>query len=308
MTDSSSAYGVPVAIFLFNRPDLAARTLKAVASLRPSRIFLICDGARLHVPGELQKVNQCKDLVHLIDWPCVVETNFAETNLGCRDRIVSGLDWVFSRVENAIVLEDDCLPTGAFFDFVSQMMKRYEADRAVYAVSGSCFVSDALPVGHVRSPYSLMWGWATWANRWRQYRKEPESYIRVVVRSWWRRPIEMMYWLAVFRNISAGRLTSAWDYQWMLSIWREGGCAIRPTLNLVENIGFREDATHTKSSERFGSALSARDLNVRQGDYPLLDVEIERRISEADRRLWAMINLRTVALLWLPMLKRLKRH
>jgi len=43
---------------------------------------------------------------------------FSEKNLGCKIRISSGLNWVFSKVDHAIILEDDCIPDPSFFSFV----------------------------------------------------------------------------------------------------------------------------------------------------------------------------------------------
>ena len=52
--------------------------------------------------------------------------------------------------------------------------------------------------------------------------------------------------LAQFERIVNG--LDAWDYQWFYTRAVNSGLSIVPSVNLVENIGFGEDATHTFSS------------------------------------------------------------
>ena len=44
-----------------------------------------------------------------------------------------------------------------------------------------------------------------------------------------------------------------WDYQWIFNIWLNNGLCVTPNLNMVSNIGFGVDATHTTD---IGSRLS----------------------------------------------------
>jgi len=39
-----------------------------------------------------------------------------------------------------------------------------------------------------------------------------------------------------------------WDYQWTACAWYHGGLTVTPNVNLVTNIGFGPEATHTVSS------------------------------------------------------------
>lgn len=55
------------------------------------------------------------------------------------------------------------------------------------------------------------------------------------------------YWAYIFQNAYDGFNT--WDYQWTFACWIQGGLSIVPNSNLVSNIGFGPEATHTKSAE-----------------------------------------------------------
>ena len=89
-------------------------------------------------------------------------------NLGCKVRISSGLDWVFEQVEEAIILEDDCLPHQTFFRFCEEMLKRYCDDQRIGMVSGDNFQFGyrGNKYSYYFSRYCMTWGWATWRDRW----------------------------------------------------------------------------------------------------------------------------------------------
>jgi hypothetical protein len=298
---------IPVAFFFFNRAETAALTFKRIAAVRPARLFLVSDGPRPHVPGEDVVVEDTRQRVlDQIDWRCEVSTNFAEENLGCKRRLISGIDWVFTQATHAIILEDDCEPTEAFFHYVGRMLDIYRENKMVFAISGSSFAERALPSGHILSDYALMWGWATWADRWQYYKSEPMDYRSIVIAKWWKRPIEMLYWLSVFDNLIK-RKVDTWDYQWILTVWRCKGAVIRPAQNLITNVGFGPGATHTTGSDRFTRVLTKQSPPI-EGEFDaLLTGPVRRYIARQDRRLWALINVRTVLLLRFPALQKLRR-
>ena len=132
----------PVALIVFNRPEATRRVFAAVAAARPSRLLIVADAPRTDRPGERQRCEEVLKIVSAVDWPCTVETNLASENLGCRRRVKSGLDWVFSLVEEAIILEDDCLPDPSFFPYCSQLLERYRDCGQVGIISGA---PDASP-------------------------------------------------------------------------------------------------------------------------------------------------------------------
>src|SRR6185369_3015360 len=113
---------VPVVFTIFNRTDLTARVFETIRTARSGRMFVIADGPRS--PEERDLCEETRQIVESIDWPCEVHRTYSETNLGCRIRMASGLNWVFSRVSEAIILEDDCLPSPSFFRFCSDLLNR----------------------------------------------------------------------------------------------------------------------------------------------------------------------------------------
>ncbi len=297
-------YDVPIVFIIFNRPDVTRLTFEAIAIARPKKLFLIGDGPRSNRPSEADKVMQTRAVAQRVDWPCEVFTNFSDVNLGCKRRVSSGISWVFELTDRAVILEDDCLPAPSFFSYCREMLLLYEHDKRVFSISGSNFSNKSTNCGHSFSRYSLMWGWATWADRWASYDVEPTDNVSVLLRTWWNRPIVLAYWLLIFRNLAAGRIDT-WDYQWILTVWRNNALACRPSHNLVKNLGFGADATHTFNTE---SPLAELVVSETADSYAvcLTPIEHERTLERFDEQQWAQINIRSVLLMSFPWFKRLR--
>lgn len=246
----------PVAFIIFNRPDTTARVFTEIAKARPRKLLVIADGPRGHKAGEAERCAAARAIIDRVDWECEVLRNFSDTNLGCRNRVASGIDWVFEQVPEAIFLEDDCLPDPSFFRFCEEMLERYRDDTRVAMISGDNFLFDDLDVGasYYFSRYCHIWGWASWRRAWKFYDRTASVWPQFRSRQCLK-PIahslgEEVYWAAAFDGVSRGEIDT-WDYQWVLACWAQGMLSIMPARNLISNIGFGLDATHTLSKSRY---------------------------------------------------------
>lgn len=240
----------PVAFIIFNRPDTAERVFLEIAKVKPPKLLVIADGPRVGRPGELEKCLATRAIIDRVDWPCEVVTNFSDNNLGCKGRLSSGIDWVFSQVEEAIILEDDCLPDAGFFQFCEEMLEKYRFDQRIGMVSGVNFLEDRLIIeeSYYFSKYMPIWGWATWRRAWVNYDVSIKKWPKLKQDNFLKERIksidERNYWIKVFDKVYNGSIDT-WDYQWVLCNWLQNRLSIIPNVNLISNIGFRSDATHT---------------------------------------------------------------
>jgi hypothetical protein len=242
----------PVAFIIFNRPDTAEQVFAEIAKARPPKLLVIADGPRTNRPGEAEKCAATRAILKKVDWDCEVLTNYSEVNLGCKRRVSSGIDWVFEQVEEAIILEDDCLPDPTFFRFCQEMLERYRHDQRVGMISG-----DNFQFGHRRSDdsyyfskYVHIWGWASWRDRWaNSYDVTMARWPHIRDGGWLADMVgsarEAAYWTKVFDRVHRGEIDT-WDYQWVFANWVEGRMTILPVVNMISNIGFDGNATHTK--------------------------------------------------------------
>lgn len=260
----------PVAFLVFNRPDCTARVFAEIRLARPGKLLVVADGPR---PGRADDVENCRLVREIIekgvDWPCEVETAFAEENMGCRKRVSSGLTWVFSRVEEAIVLEDDCLPSPSFFSYCAELLARYRTDERIMTIYG-CNHGTRLPAGNYSYGFSRIahiWGWASWRRAWAHYDVDMQSWPDfrdrgLIYDALPDRQVAAM-WKQVFEKAWNGQ-TDTWDFQWVYAVLRQNGLALEPARNLISNLGFDERATHTKDVLDSYSSLKLETL-----DFPL---------------------------------------
>lgn len=253
----------PIAFLIFNRPEVTFRVFEKIAAQRPETLLIVADGPR--TPSEAALCEKARSILSKIDWDCSVLTNMSETNLGCKRRVSSGIDWVFQNVEEAIILEDDCLPSDSFFSYCETMLARYRDDERVMAITGSN-VQDGIrrtDYSYYFSKLMMVWGWASWRRAWDHYDVDmktwPEFKNSGLLPAYLDGPDEEQHWLRVFDTAYEKRIDT-WDFQWLYACWAHSGFTITPDRNLISNLGFGADATHTTSSDSPLNSRSTEDL------------------------------------------------
>ena len=136
-----SALTTPVVLIFFNRPERTAEVFATIRAARPAQLFVIADGPRLIRKSDASKCSAARAIIEQVDWPYQILRRFSEHNIGLRQNVSEGLDWVFSQVKQAIILEDDCLLDSSFFPFCETLLGRYAPDREVAMIG-----ADAVPV------------------------------------------------------------------------------------------------------------------------------------------------------------------
>src|SRR4051812_14409482 len=113
----------PIALFIYKRPQTTQRVLAEIARAKPQRLFVIADGPKSN--DEAENCAAARALIEQVDWDCEVLTNFSEVNMELGQRLSSGINWVFEQCEEAIILEDDCVPHQSFFRFCQVLLEKY---------------------------------------------------------------------------------------------------------------------------------------------------------------------------------------
>lgn len=273
----------PVVFIIFNRPDTTERVFAEIAKAKPPKLLVVGDGVRASRAGEADKVAAARAIIDRVDWDCEVLTNYSDSNLGCRVRVSSGIDWAFEQVEEAIILEDDCLPHPTFFRFCEELLERYRDDERIGMISGDNFQfgQKRTDASYYFSRYNHIWGWASWRRAWKHYDSEAGVWPTLRDGDWLDGLVgnlsEKKYWIDVFQAVYEGRIDT-WDYQWTLASWVQGMVAILPNTNLISNIGFGGDATHTRSASIYS------DMKVNSMNFPLSHpvVFLPNHVADAD--------------------------
>jgi len=257
----------PVALIVFNRYDNARQIFERVKTVKPAKLYVIADGPRSSHPGDIEKCKRVRSIYDQIDWDCEVFRNYSETNLGCSQRPFTGISWVLEQEERAIILEDDCLPDPTFFRFCDEMLERYKDDDRVMQVAGSNtnVTWKRGEYSYHFAKFSLIHGWATWRRAWAKMDINISNWNDPVVKQVLKDRFEPWYYYAIShiydRLVDNSQNTSAWDYQWGFARRLNNGLSVVPCTNLITNIGFGPDSTHTVNKKSKAAALPSTPLN-----------------------------------------------
>lgn len=248
---------VPVALIFFNRPDTFSKVFEAVAKARPSKLFLIQDGARENRKDDEENVAKCREIVK-VDWECEVYEDYSDHNLGCGARVYSGITNAFKKVDRLVIIEDDIVISEDMLPFCAELLERYKDDQRIYSISclNHMWTYD--------SPYSYVFstrgggitGWATWKRIWDEmdYSIEcaDDKYLLSKFRLFKRPKIDGKWWankVEITRKaIKEGRKLSAWSYAYLFTTaFCQNRLRIVSTKNLITNIGLQGANTNASS-------------------------------------------------------------
>lgn len=231
----------PVLFITFARPEYARRTFNAIKKARPRKLYFYSDKAREDRPDEILRNNQIREYINEVDWDCDLKLYFREKHSGDIDTSLWGAyDWIFENEEQAILLEEDCLPSLPFFDFCDQLLPLYKDDKRIWLISGNNFIEGYNPNGYdyFFNYFPYMYGWASWRDRWQKINRGPLPYEKI-------KEYRLFDQIYTNRKASSEALkftrkiinTPAWDYRFTMTMKCNGGFDIIPKINLVSNIG-----------------------------------------------------------------------
>ena len=287
----------PVVLIAFNRPDLTARVFERIREWKPPELVFVVDGPRQGNALDGDLVAQVRDIIGQVDWPCSVTEDFADTNLGLKQRISSGLTGVFATHEAAVVLEDDCVPDLSFFPFAEELLARYADEPRVGLIGGTSRLR-----GKRASKYSYdfsddvrIWGWATWARTWNEFiaskdldatwaTETKERIVRGFPQGPRRRAMASM--------IDEAAELDSWALPFAIHCRSQQYLSAVPEVNLVENIGFGARSTHT-TFEDYVAEVKAIPLEfpLRHPSNVAHNPEVDRLENAMDARVRVLYPL-----------------
>lgn len=302
---NNNIFNIPIVFIIFNRPDHSNEVFSEIKKLKPKKLYVIADGPRFDNFSDKINCEKSRNVVDKIDWDCNLIKIYSEINLGCKKRIVSGLDEVFSIEKYAIILEDDCLPSQDFFYFSEKLLLYYENNKRIGMISGCNFNEIDPNSSYHFSHYSHIWGWATWSRAWSMYDDTisswPQNRNSNLLNNIIQRKGSIDYWKTALDGVYNNKIDT-WDYQWNYSSWVSGMLSIVPSRNMISNIGFGKDATHTRGISIFSNMKRVEiSTNIKhppsievnkESDYWVEKMHFDNRYSiRIYKKILAIINI-----------------
>jgi hypothetical protein len=275
-----------VLFLVFNKPDTTKQVFEAIRQAKPPRLYVAADGPREGKLGEVERVEEVRTITSAVDWQCRVKTLFRDKNLGCKKGVSSAITWFFEQEEQGIILEDDCLPHLDFFSFCENLLDLYYGDERIFLITGNNFQKGKCrgDASYYFSKYPHIWGWATWRRAWKHYQVDMNFWPKWKTSDAWTKyksdKIERRYWQKIFDLCYSGQIDT-WDYQLNASSWYKNGLTVTPNVNLVSNIGYGENATHTK--DKFDKFSNMPTMGLSQIMHPkkvIIDIEADRFVFD----------------------------
>jgi len=235
----------PILLLVYNRPAQTERVLQRLTECGVTNVFVSADGPKSE--DDRIKTDEVKSCINRHS-SIISNSQFLGQNQGCKKAVITGINWFFDNVDEGIILEDDCLPSPHFFPFINDLLSRYREERNIWMISGNNPLGKWEAEGnHFFSRIGHIWGWATWKDRWDDFRPEL-PYIQAFIDNDGFEKAFGPTRLAQTRKeltikAKSGEIDT-WDYQWMAQILTENGLAVVPSQNLVQNIGFELSGTN----------------------------------------------------------------
>ena len=254
MKNYHNDFNIPILFLIFNRLDTTKQVFEMIRRAAPQKLYIASDGHRDNCENEKEKVRNVREYVlKSIDWNCEIKTLFREKNLGCGIAPYQAITWFFENEEMGIILEDDCLPSISFFSYCKELLEYYKDNLRIYHIAGNNpLIYTKIPYSYYFARIQHCWGWASWRRAWNHYCFEIKNFNNFIeenkINKIFTRAVDRYYWMDIFKYIEKPR-NDIWDYQWTYAIINNNGICINPAKNLVTNIGFGENATHTTNKD-----------------------------------------------------------
>ena len=257
-----------ILVIIYDRPDFAVQIYKQLEDQKPGKLYIVSDGPKND--KDIALIEESRSIFNTISWECETKYNYSNSNLGLRERIVSGIDWAFEVEEQLIILEDDCIPHPDFFPFCETMLEKYKDNERIMTING-CNLNASLSLNRKEtyffSRYANSWGWATWKRAWQLFDREltrldhPE--FKKILKSNLTSPVRAtIYWKYKLNKVRSNCINS-WAFRWMFTLFMNNALAIVPRSNLIRNIGSDERSTNTRGELLFIN-LPISCLNIKK--------------------------------------------
>ena len=285
---------VPILLITFNRPDHTRRVLEAILAAEPQELYVFQDGAREGNDNDMLKCADVRLVVSELtqDTNVILQTCYSDKNLGCGAGPMTGINWFFGQVEKGIVMEDDCLPHPDFFCYCEELLERYKNDERIRFINATLYDNRwQCENSYDFSRYMVTGAWAGWRRTWQGFdldlkTLDAKAFRRHVLELTDNRG-EANWWYSIVKEIQQDESKkSYWDFQMQIHLFRNSALTIHPKVNLISNIGFDGEGTHTLSNidNRGGRAV----YPIMPLTHPVIQVVDKKR----DAFCWAKVQSR----------------
>ena len=183
-----------------------------------------------------------------------------DSHLGLYRAVRKALDITFELSDFATIFEEDCIPSPLVIDYIKTLISNPKIELEDCHVALSRHVPSARKLNISHSKYPFVWGWASSKKVWSNSKVEAKEYdLSVLQTKLWSVPGATKefvdHWLHIANlakssgpgKIENNWIKNSWATPFTIGYWlkNKNQYSLRPPINLVKNIGFGTNATHT---------------------------------------------------------------
>jgi hypothetical protein len=276
----------PVLFIVFNRVETTKKVFESIREAKPPRLYISSDGHRSSNKFDKDKIDEIRSfIIDNIDWDCEVNTLFNSENYGCKLAVYNAISWFFKNEEFGIILEDDCLPNHDFYFFCDFLLHQYADNKKVFSISGRNHLNTwKKDENDYFFTTGSIWGWASWRRAWKYMDIELKDFENFDIAR------KNLSWLNENCKLKANEVfmgcvdskkgkNSSWAYPWAYARIKYKSLNIVPSKNLINNIGFSSESTHTKLLYNIEPGQHSYISPLKTNNFHKIDVDYINKCS-----------------------------
>lgn len=280
----------PIVLFVYNRPKQTKQTLESLIQndlASASTLFIYADGPKKNATQEqLKNIEETRKIIAEKKWCGTVNIIKNLENKGLSQSIITGVTKTVKEYGKVIVLEDDIVTSPGFLKFMNMSLEKYKNEEKIFQISGFNFPLKEIadPTECFFIPLISSWGWATWDRAWQQFDPLANGYEKLKTSALLRHKFDLNssypYSAMLIAQMEKKNIDS-WAIRWLWTLFKNNKLSLFPAASFVTNIGYGEDATHTKLKMKFTTEQTVTS-------NPLIQRYPEK--IECDKKKWKFVK------------------
>lgn len=246
----------------FNRPKHLSRCLTNVSKANimfKNDLHIQIDGPRNS--SEKIAVEQCYEIAMKFENESTEKVFVSKntSNQGLAKSVIQGVNRIFEKYQNVIVIEDDLLISSNGINYFQSALEIYEKETKVGSICGY----SPFQLNENQNSYFInrsdCWGWATWRDRWLNVEWDGTVLEKKIKKL--QREKEFNYFgtfpfLSMLQESNRG-LIDSWAIKWQASQFLDGLLSLYPSPSMIANLGHDNSGTHSRKSSDYKTTLDS---------------------------------------------------
>jgi len=251
----------PIALFVYNRPNLTRHVLLALRKnklFRSSKLFIFSDGPK--DDDSEKSVKKVRNVLSNYNNLKNIYISLNKDNKGLSTSIITGVSNILSDFKSVIVLEDDLITSTYFLKYMNTGLSLYENETDVASIHSYFYPVNSL--NQLPNYFFLKgadcWGWATWRDRWDLFENNPNELLNKINSMNLSNEFSLEKragFYNMLKDTSKGKIDS-WAIRWHASMYLQNKLTLYPKVSFIHNIGNDGSGTHKAKTDSFKTKIN----------------------------------------------------